>query len=56
MNDIERCHKCRDYFLSRPLMQAEVKHEPTESAAKSLMLELMEPIHEQHTQEEVDDG
>ncbi len=53
MSDIEHCDQCEDYFLSRPLMQAEVRHEGVhggESAARSHMLELMEPIHEQHTQ------
>ncbi len=49
--EIDQCSQCRDYFLGAVLIQAEVTFEIAkfgEKAGHTLMLEIMEPIHEGH--------
>jgi len=52
---IETCTKCGKHFEANMLKQAEVRHKLAlfgEGAARDKMLELMEPIHENHLDNE----
>jgi len=52
---IDNCERCGDHFNRSPLLQAEVTHEIRKYGQRqghSLMLELMEPVHEGHIEEE----
>ena len=56
--NVDDCARCRDYFLTHPLIQAEVKHELRlfgEQSARSKMIEIMEPVHEIHEEENINE-
>lgn len=47
----DRCRQCRDEFLRRPALQAEVRHEVAihgQAAAVALLRDRLEAEHEQH--------
>lgn len=46
------CGACQDYFLNKPLLQAEIRHEGAkygEKAAEDLLNEKLESLHEEHS-------